>query len=71
MQLQHLSYPSRGQGLIEYALIIALVAIVVIATLTLLEPQIGSIFQSPHVAPRFGTFGNSLFMLKCPQHQGL
>jgi pilus assembly protein Flp/PilA len=35
-----------GQGLIEYALIIALVAIVVIGTLILLGPQIGSIFQN-------------------------
>jgi pilus assembly protein Flp/PilA len=37
---------ARGQGLVEYALIIALVAIVVIATLILLGPQIASIFQS-------------------------
>lgn len=36
----------RGQGLVEYALIIALVAVVVIATLILLGPQIGSIFQN-------------------------
>ena len=31
---------SRGQGMIEYGLIIALVAVVVIATLVLLGPQI-------------------------------
>jgi pilus assembly protein Flp/PilA len=37
---------ARGQGLVEYALIIALVAIVVIATLILLGPQIASIFQN-------------------------
>ena len=37
---------NAGQGLIEYALIIALVAIVVIGTLILLGPQIGSIFQN-------------------------
>jgi pilus assembly protein Flp/PilA len=36
----------EGQGLVEYALIIALVAIVVIATLILLGPQIRSIFQN-------------------------
>ena len=36
----------RGQGLIEYALIIALVALIVIATLMLLGPQTGSIFQN-------------------------
>ena len=35
---------SRGQGLVEYALIIALVAIVVIAALVLLGPAISSIF---------------------------
>lgn len=35
---------SRGQGLVEYALIIALVAVVVIAALVLLGPQIASIF---------------------------
>ncbi len=36
---------SRGQGMIEYGLIIALVAVVVIATLVLLGPQIASLFQ--------------------------
>ncbi len=34
----------RGQGLVEYALIIAPVAIVVIAALVLLGPAISSIF---------------------------
>jgi pilus assembly protein Flp/PilA len=36
----------RGQGLVEYALIIALVAVVVIGTLILLGPQINSIFTT-------------------------
>ena len=36
----------RGQGLTEYALIIALVAIVAVAALTLLGGQIDSIFGS-------------------------
>jgi pilus assembly protein Flp/PilA len=36
----------RGQGLIEYALIIFLVAIVVIAILLLLGPQIGEVFSA-------------------------
>ena len=36
----------RGQGLVEYALIIALVAVVVIGTLILLGPQIVKIFQN-------------------------
>jgi pilus assembly protein Flp/PilA len=44
--LDRLFRRDRGQGLIEYALIIALVAIVVIGTLILLGPQIGSIFKN-------------------------
>jgi pilus assembly protein Flp/PilA len=36
----------KGQGLVEYALIIVLVAIVVIAILLLLGPSIGDIFTS-------------------------
>ncbi|HEU5201055.1 MAG TPA: Flp family type IVb pilin [Ktedonobacterales bacterium] len=36
----------QGQGLVEYALIIALVAIVVIAILVLMGPQIGDIFST-------------------------
>ena len=35
----------KGQGLVEYALILVLVAIVVIAALTLLGPTIGGIFS--------------------------
>jgi pilus assembly protein Flp/PilA len=34
----------EGQGLVEYALILVLIAIVVIAALTLLGPQISQIF---------------------------
>jgi pilus assembly protein Flp/PilA len=45
MLLQYLSIRTRGQGMLEYALIIALVAIVVIASLILLGPQIGNIFN--------------------------
>ena len=36
----------RGQGLIEYALILVLVAIVVFVVLTLLGPTIGNTFSS-------------------------
>ncbi|MGH2515945.1 MAG: Flp family type IVb pilin [Ktedonobacterales bacterium] len=39
---------NRGQGLVEYALIIALVAVVVIGALILLGPQIASIFNNIH-----------------------
>lgn len=35
----------RGQGLVEYALILVLVAVVVIAILTLLGPQVGDVFS--------------------------
>lgn len=40
-----LSKNEEGQGLVEYALILVLVAIVVIAILALLGPQIGNIFS--------------------------
>jgi pilus assembly protein Flp/PilA len=35
----------KGQGLVEYALILVLVAIVVIAALTILGPKVGIIFS--------------------------
>jgi pilus assembly protein Flp/PilA len=35
----------KGQGLVEYSLIIVLVAIVVIAVLTFLGPIIGNVFS--------------------------
>jgi len=38
--------PRKGQGLVEYALIIGLVAIVVIAVLMLIGPAIGNVFSS-------------------------
>ncbi len=34
-----------GQGLVEYALILVLVAVVVMAVLTLLGPQVGNVFS--------------------------
>jgi pilus assembly protein Flp/PilA len=36
----------KGQGLVEYALILVLVAVVVIALLTLLGDTINDVFQS-------------------------
>ncbi len=36
----------RGQGLVEYALILVLVAIVVIAVLMILGPIIGNVFRT-------------------------
>lgn len=35
----------EGQGLVEYALILVLVAIIVIAILRVLGPQIGNVFS--------------------------
>jgi pilus assembly protein Flp/PilA len=40
----------EGQGLVEYALILFLVAVVVIAILIMLGPQIGSVFSSVYTA---------------------
>lgn len=37
--------PESGQGLVEYALILVLVAVVVIAVLLLLGPMIGNTFS--------------------------
>jgi pilus assembly protein Flp/PilA len=36
----------RGQGLVEYALILVMVAIVVIVILALLGPAVGNIFSN-------------------------
>ncbi len=36
----------KGQGLVEYAIILALVAIVVIVVMKLLGPKIGNTFSS-------------------------
>lgn len=40
------SRAEKGQGLVEYALILVLVAIVVIAVLMLLGPIIGNVFST-------------------------
>jgi pilus assembly protein Flp/PilA len=44
--VDRLFHRERGQGLVEYALILALIAIVVIGVLVLLGPAIGSIFSN-------------------------
>jgi pilus assembly protein Flp/PilA len=36
----------NGQGLVEYSLILFLIAVVVIAILVILGPQIGSVFSA-------------------------
>ena len=40
------SIEEKGQGLVEYAIILALVALVVIAVMRLLGPKIGNTFSS-------------------------
>ena len=40
------SFSDRGQGLVEYAMIIMLVGIVVIIVLALLGPAIGNMFSN-------------------------
>ena len=41
-----MSLTEMGQGMVEYAFILMLVAIVVIATITLLGPTVGNLFSS-------------------------
>ena len=40
------SLKERGQGMVEYALILVLVAVVVIAALTIMGPLVRNIFSS-------------------------
>ncbi len=39
-------YQERGQGLVEYALILVFVAVVLIAILVVLSPGIGNIYST-------------------------
>jgi pilus assembly protein Flp/PilA len=48
-----------GQGLVEYALILVLVAVVVIAAATLLGPQIGGVFSDVNTSLSFGDGGGN------------
>jgi pilus assembly protein Flp/PilA len=41
-----LSLKERGQGMVEYALILVLVAIVVIAALTIMGPLVANVFST-------------------------
>ena len=51
MRMRKWMKEEEGQGLVEYGLIIFLVAIVVLAILMLLQPQIGAIWTSITGAP--------------------
>ncbi len=44
-RLDRLFYRLDGQGLVEYALVLVLVAVVVIAILSVLGPQVGNVFS--------------------------
>ncbi|HXK96699.1 MAG TPA: Flp family type IVb pilin [Limnochordia bacterium] len=45
-QLKRLLFDESGQGMVEYGLILALIAIVVIGALVVLGPKIAHIFRS-------------------------
>lgn len=45
-EIMKMSLVEIGQGMMEYAVIIALVAIIVIAAVTLLGPRIGNLFST-------------------------
>ncbi len=47
----YLPRDEKGQGLVEYALILILVAIVVIAIVMLLGPELSNIFAQPRATP--------------------
>jgi Flp pilus assembly pilin Flp len=42
-----------GQGIIEYALILALVSVVVIIALTIIEPSLGNVYS--HIGSMLGS----------------
>ena len=46
MQPQHVSHREAGQGLLEYALVILLVAIVVVGILTVFGDQVGTTYST-------------------------
>lgn len=45
-EMKHIYSSERGQGLVEYAFIMLLVAIVVIVILALLGPTVGNLYSS-------------------------
>jgi pilus assembly protein Flp/PilA len=45
MDVVWIDKPRRGQGLVEYAMIIALVAVVVVIALSVMGPVIGNVFS--------------------------
>ena len=55
------SFPSsrKAQGLVEYAIILALVAIVVIAVMRLMGPKVGNVFSSINNSLAIGVGGGN------------
>ena len=53
---------SEGQGLVEYALILVLVSVVVLAVLTVLGPTVGNIFSRINniLSPEILSYGASV-----------
>ena len=45
-QKEFVNMKSKGQGMVEYALILVLVAVVVIAAVTLMGPLVGNVFST-------------------------
>ena len=56
----------RGQGLVEYALILVLVAIVVIVALSLLGPAVGNVFSQGPAQDAFAQRGDGRATLHDP-----
>ena len=52
----------KGQGLVEYALILVLVAVVVLAVLLILGPKTGDVFSKVNgiLAPEIRSYGQSV-----------
>jgi Flp pilus assembly pilin Flp len=44
--LDHFVHASRGQGLVEYALLILFLVILIVGALALIAPELGAIFTN-------------------------
>jgi pilus assembly protein Flp/PilA len=69
MNHQSFSKEQRGQGLVEYALILVLVAIVVIAALKVLGPIIGNVFTG--INSSLSGVGGALTQSQCESGGGI
>lgn len=46
LNIMKLALKEKGQGMVEYALILVLVAVVVIAAVTIMGPLVGKVFST-------------------------